>query len=119
MFKIANLDDSYDSGDSDDDLDSKDVMMVIGMLFVPGVVVHPFNTSTKEAEAGVATWVWAQPSLQRKFQGSQSYTDKPCLIKNKGGKQNVVFNSDDEVGLGDDVMVLVTVRMLLVVMGMM
>jgi hypothetical protein len=43
-------------------------------------VVHTFNPSTWEAEAG-------QPGLQSEFQDSQGYTEKPCLEKNKT-KQN-------------------------------
>jgi hypothetical protein len=28
-------------------------------------------------------WVWGQPGLQSEFQDSQSYTEKPCLQKQK------------------------------------
>ena len=46
------------------------------------VVVHPYNPSTQEAEAGESLWARDQPSLQNKFQDSQSfYTKKPCLEK--------------------------------------
>ena len=43
-------------------------------MLKPGMVVHAFNPSTQEAEAG-------QPGLQSEFQDSQSYTEKPCLEK--------------------------------------
>jgi hypothetical protein len=49
-------------------------------LFLPGVVVHAFNPSTREAEAG-DFWVPGQPGLQSEFQDSQGYTEKPCLEK--------------------------------------
>jgi hypothetical protein len=48
----------------------------------PGVVVHAFNPSTWEAEAG-DFWVQGQPGLQSEFQDSQGYTEKPCLEKQK------------------------------------
>jgi hypothetical protein len=44
------------------------------------VVAHAFNPSTWETEA--AAWVQGQPGLQREFQDSQSYSEKPCLKKN-------------------------------------
>ena len=47
------------------------------------VVVHVFNPSTGEAEAGRFLWVWDQPGLQSKFQDSQGYTEKPYLFKKK------------------------------------
>ena len=40
------------------------------------VVVHAFNPSVREAEAG-------QPGLQSEFQDIQGYTEKPCLKKPK------------------------------------
>jgi hypothetical protein len=40
------------------------------------MVVHVFNLSTWEAEAG-------QPGLQSEFQDSQGYTENPCLGKPK------------------------------------
>jgi hypothetical protein len=33
-------------------------------------------------------WVWGQPGLQSEFQGSQGYTEKPCLEKNKNKQTN-------------------------------
>jgi hypothetical protein len=48
-----------------------------------GGVVHAFNPSTQEAEAGRG--VPGQPGLQSEFQDSQGYTEKPCL-KNKNKK---------------------------------
>jgi hypothetical protein len=46
-------------------------------------VVHAFNPSTWEAEAGRFFLIWGQPGLQSKLQDSQGYTEKPCLEKNK------------------------------------
>ena len=44
------------------------------------MVVHTFNPSTLEAEAGGSLRVLGQPGLQREFQDNlQSYTEKPCL----------------------------------------
>jgi hypothetical protein len=43
------------------------------------VVMYAFIPYTGEAEAGRSLWVWGQPGLQRKFQDSQGYTEKPCL----------------------------------------
>jgi hypothetical protein len=53
------------------------------------VVVHAFNPSTWEAEAG-GSLSSRQPGLQSEFQDSQGYTEKPCLkkqTKNKKQKQ--------------------------------
>jgi hypothetical protein len=47
-------------------------------MVLPGVVAHAFNPSTREAEAG-DFWVPGKPGLQSEFQGSQGYTEKPCL----------------------------------------
>jgi hypothetical protein len=38
------------------------------------MVVHTFNPSTREAEAGGSLGIQGQPGLQSKFQDSQSYT---------------------------------------------
>jgi hypothetical protein len=54
---------------------------------MPGMVVHTFNPSTWEAEAG-DFWVRGQPRLQSEFQDSQGYTEKPCLEKQNKTKQN-------------------------------
>jgi hypothetical protein len=43
------------------------------------VVVHTFNPSTWEAEAGG----FLSSGLQSEFQDSQGYTEKPCLGKRK------------------------------------
>ena len=43
--------------------------------------MHVFNPITQEAEAGRSLWVWGQHDLQREFQGSQDYPEKPCLEK--------------------------------------
>jgi hypothetical protein len=58
---------------------------------MPGVVVHTFDPSTWEAEAGgllSSRPAW-QPVLQSEFQDSQGYTEKPCLEK---PKKNFFFN---------------------------
>jgi hypothetical protein len=44
------------------------------------VVVHAFNHSTWEAEAG---GFLSQPGLQSEFQGNQGYTEKPSPRKTK------------------------------------
>ena len=48
-----------------------------------GMVAHTFDPNTPEAEAGGSLWILGQPGLQSEFQGSQSYTEKPCLKKPK------------------------------------
>jgi hypothetical protein len=48
------------------------------------VVVHAFNPSTWEAEAG--GFLRGQSSLKSEFQDSQGFTEKPC-IKMKQNKQ--------------------------------
>jgi hypothetical protein len=46
------------------------------------VVLHAFNPSTREAEAG--GFLSSRPScLQSEFQDSQDYTEKPCLEEPK------------------------------------
>ena len=47
------------------------------------VVMYAFIPYTGEAEAGRSLWVWGQPGLQRKFQGSKSYIEKYLLEKQK------------------------------------
>jgi hypothetical protein len=47
----------------------------------PGVVVHAFNPSTREAEAG--RFLSSRPAWSIEFQDSQGYTEKPCLEKQK------------------------------------
>jgi hypothetical protein len=51
------------------------------------VVLHNFNPSTQEAEAG--GFLSSRPawSTRVKFQDSQGYTEKPCLKKQKPTKQ--------------------------------
>jgi hypothetical protein len=49
---------------------------------MPDVVVHAFNPSTREAEAG--RLLSSRPAgLQSEFQDSQGYTEKPYLEKPK------------------------------------
>jgi hypothetical protein len=52
------------------------------------MVVHAFNPSTQEAEAG-GSLSSGQPGLQSEFQDSQGYTEKPCL-----GKKNAFGSSE-------------------------
>jgi hypothetical protein len=49
------------------------------------MVVHAFNPSTWEAEAG-RLLSSGQPGIQSEFQNSQGYTEKPCLKKKKKEK---------------------------------
>ena len=54
--------------------------------FSRAVVVHAFNPSTWEAEAG--GFLSSRPAWSTsEFQDSQGYTEKPCLVK----KQKTVF----------------------------
>ena len=56
------------------------------------VVVHAFNPSTWEAEAGGSLSL-GQPGLQSQFQDKlQSYTEKPCLEKQKHKTKQNNFN---------------------------
>lgn len=47
------------------------------------MVVHTFDFSTQEVEAGGSLWVPGQLSLQREIQDSQGYIEKSYLIKNQ------------------------------------
>jgi hypothetical protein len=49
------------------------------------MVMHAFNPSTQETEAGRSLWIQGQPGLE--FQGSQA-TKKPCLKQKQKHKQN-------------------------------
>lgn len=50
-----------------------------------GTVVQAFNSSTREAQAGIHTlWVWAQPGLHTKTQNSQSH-----IARRSGGNADV------------------------------
>jgi hypothetical protein len=49
------------------------------------VVVHAFNPSTWEAEAG--RFLGGRTGLQNEFQDSLGYTEKPCLKKSKKKKK--------------------------------
>jgi hypothetical protein len=51
------------------------------------VVAHAFNPSTWEAEAGGFLSLRPAWSIQRDFQDSQGYTEKPCLGKKKKKKK--------------------------------
>jgi hypothetical protein len=44
-------------------------------------MVHTFNPSTWEAEAG--RFLSSRPAWSTEFQDSQDYTEKPCLEKPK------------------------------------
>ena len=56
-------------------------MMMLPKCPELGVVVHDFNPSTREAEAG-------QPGLQSEFQDSQGSTEKPCLEEEQQKNNN-------------------------------
>lgn len=43
------------------------------------MVVHAFNPSTKEAQAGRSVWVWGQLILHSKFHDSQGYLVRCCF----------------------------------------
>jgi hypothetical protein len=60
-------------------------------LIVLGVVVHAFNPSTWEAEAG-GFLSSRPPGLQREFQDKQGYTEEPCLKKQKQNKTKKTMN---------------------------
>ena len=47
------------------------------------VVVHIFNPSTQETEAGGSLWVQGQPGLQSELLDSQGYAEKSCPRKQK------------------------------------
>jgi hypothetical protein len=51
-----------------------------------GMVVHAFNPSIREAEAG-GFLSSRQPGVQSECQDSQGYTEKPCLEKPKKKKK--------------------------------
>ena len=59
------------------------------------MVVHAFNPSTWEAEAG--GFLSSRPAWSTEFQDSQGYTEKPCLKKNNNKKVamnwNLIFTS--------------------------
>ena len=55
------------------------------------MVLHVFNTSTWEAEAGRCVWVQGQPGLESEFQDSQSYTKKPCLWKKQKERKEITL----------------------------
>jgi hypothetical protein len=57
------------------------VALLRGVALLWAMVVHAFNPSTWEAEAGGSLWVRGQPGLQSEFQDSQGYTEKHCLEK--------------------------------------
>ena len=60
------------------------------------MVVHTFNPSNQETEAGGSLWVRCQPDLQSKFQHGQGYIEKPVSknqTKPKTNKQKQQQNS--------------------------
>ena len=54
------------------------------------VVVHTFNPSTQEAEAGGSLGVRGQPGLQSEFQDSQGYIEKSSLEKPPPSKKVII-----------------------------
>ena len=48
------------------------------------IVLHTFNPSSWEAEAGGSLWIRGQPGLQNELQDREDYTEKPYLKKQKG-----------------------------------
>ena len=54
------------------------------------MVVHVFNPSTG-GQMQTDFWVRGQPGLQSELQGSQGYTEKPCLEKTKKKKSLFFF----------------------------
>jgi hypothetical protein len=63
------------------------------------VVVHAFNPSTREAEAG--GFLSSRPAWSTEFQDSQGYTEKPCLKKTnkQTNKQTSLSPSPEEVSV--------------------
>jgi hypothetical protein len=63
-------------------------LLLISRTLTWAVVVHAFNPSTWEAEAGgFQVQVQGQPGLQSEFQDSHGYTQKPCLEKPEKNKK--------------------------------
>ena len=68
------------------------------------MVVHDFNPSTGEAEAGRSLWVQTQPGLQSEFQDRpQSYKEKLSLKKKKKKERIVVPNIVIPGGKSNDI----------------
>ena len=61
------------------------------------MVVHTFNPSSLEAEAGWFLWVPGQPGLQGEFQDSQGYTEKPYLKQTNKQNQGIEHASDRKI----------------------
>jgi hypothetical protein len=55
------------------------------------MVVHTFNPSTKEAQAGRFLWVQDQPGLQSEFQDSQDSTEKFYLDKQANKHNSITY----------------------------
>jgi hypothetical protein len=47
------------------------------------VLADTFNPSTPEADTGESLWIRGHPGLQRGFQDSQGYIEKPYLKEKK------------------------------------
>jgi hypothetical protein len=62
------------------------------IIHEPGVVVHAFNPSTWEADAG--RFLSSRPAWST--QHSQGYTEKPCLEKQQTNKQTKEYNTRTE-----------------------
>ena len=53
------------------------------------MVVHAFNPSTWEVEAGGPLWVWAQPGLQDLVPGQAPKLQRKSIFKKKIKNQNI------------------------------
>jgi hypothetical protein len=51
------------------------------------MVVHIFDSSPQEAEAGRFLWIWGQPGLCSKLQNSQDYRETLSQSTNKQKKK--------------------------------
>ena len=51
------------------------------------VVVHTFNPSTQDAEAGGSLWVWGQPALQELTPGQAPKLQRNPVLKNQPTNQ--------------------------------
>lgn len=62
------------------------------------MVIHAFNLSIRETEAGGPLWIPGQSSLHSEFQASQSYIAKPYLKKKCiGFYQNLMLTASTKL----------------------